>query len=104
MHYFDARLSDGKKVRQVVLFDAGLQAAMKKAEEEESVVALVNSIVRKAARFVVTDKCDCKTTLSAFKPVLSRIVDSASGSSLAHTLYVLSRQNHIQVVVAENLA
>jgi len=90
VHYFDARLSNGKKMRLVVSFDAGLQAPMKKAEEEELVVALVNSIVRKAARFVVTDECDCKTTLSAFEPVLSRIVDSASGSSLAHKVMTAS--------------
>ena len=41
VRYFDARLSDGKKVR--------LQAAMKKAEETESVVALVNSNVMKSS-------------------------------------------------------
>ncbi len=38
VHYFDAKLTDGKKVRWVVSFDAALQPAMKKAEEERSVV------------------------------------------------------------------
>ena len=45
--YFDARISNSKKVRHVVSFDAGLQAALKKAEEEESVVVLENSKVKK---------------------------------------------------------
>ena len=45
--YFDVRINDGKKVRHVVSFDAGLQAALKKAEEEESVVALENSTAKK---------------------------------------------------------
>ena len=45
--YFDVRINDGKKVRHVVSFDTGLQAALKKAEEEESVVALENSTAKK---------------------------------------------------------
>lgn len=46
VRYFDAKISDGKKVRRVVCFDAGHQVAMKKAQEEQSVVALMNSTVK----------------------------------------------------------
>ena len=47
VRYFDASISDGKKSRRVVSFDASLQPAIKKAEEEKSVVALMNSTVKK---------------------------------------------------------
>lgn len=49
VHYFYTKLTDGKKVRRVVSFDAALQPAMKKAEEERSVVALVNTNVKKSS-------------------------------------------------------
>lgn len=45
---FEANLSDGKSSTRVVSFDPGHRVAMKKAEEEGSVVALSNSIVKKS--------------------------------------------------------
>ena len=46
---FEANLSDGKSSTRVVSFDTGHRVAMKKAEEEESVVALSNSIKKESS-------------------------------------------------------
>ena len=45
--YFEANLSDGKKCARVVSFDTTHRVILKKAEEEGSVVALSNSIVKR---------------------------------------------------------
>ena len=47
--YFEAKLSDGKRSARVVSFDTSHLDSMKKAEVEQSVVALNNSTVRRAA-------------------------------------------------------
>lgn len=48
VYFFEARLSDGRKCARVVSFDVAHRAAMKKAEEEQTVIALSNSNVKKS--------------------------------------------------------
>jgi len=49
LYYFDAKLSDGKKCARLVSFDNAHRDAIKKAEEDQSVVALSRSIVKKSS-------------------------------------------------------
>ena len=49
LHYFEARVSDGKKCARVVSFETSLLAAMKKAEENKEVVVLANSTAKKSS-------------------------------------------------------
>ena len=49
VRYFDAVLSDGKKCARVVSFDISHRPLLKKAEEEEAVVALFNSDVKNSS-------------------------------------------------------
>ena len=47
--YFEANSSDGKRCARVVSFDTAHRVAMKKTEEEGSVVALSKSIVKRSS-------------------------------------------------------
>ena len=49
LHYFEARLSDGKKCARVVSFETSHRSAMKKAEENQEVVLLANSTAKKSS-------------------------------------------------------
>ena len=48
LYYVDAKLSDGKKCARLVSFEIAHRDAIKKAEEDQSVVALSRSIVKKS--------------------------------------------------------
>ena len=47
--YFEANLSDGKRCARVVSFDTAHRVILNKAEEERSVVALSNSIMKRSS-------------------------------------------------------
>ena len=45
-----------------------------------------------AAKFVVTDERECEAVLSAFNPILSRIVDGVSGVGWSRKLMKMPRK------------
>lgn len=49
VRYFEARLSDGKKCAKVISFDPSHRDAIKKAEKNQQVVLLANSIAKKSS-------------------------------------------------------
>ena len=49
LYYIYAKFSDGKKCARLVSFDIAHRDAIKKAQEDQSVVAISNSIVKKSS-------------------------------------------------------
>ena len=80
---FEANVSDSKSSARVVSFDPGHRAAMKKAEEEGSVVALSNSIVKRSA---------LSSELEVHLSKRSKVMSSPRKLSLGYAV-VLSRRS-----------
>ena len=80
--YFEANLSDGKRCSRVVSFDTAHRVVLKKAEEEGSVVALSNSIVKRSS---------LSSELEVYMNKRSKVMSSPHKLSLGDVVLPLGR-------------